>query len=72
LEAQRFVKDEVSKFLHNRLTDGGEVFNLKRRLTFTPRNIPGIHFSDSLSRRQGPNAAGKITLIENLIEVTGN
>jgi hypothetical protein len=66
------VRDEASKFLDNRLTDGGEVFSPKCRLTFTPRKIPGIHFCDSLSRRQGPNAAGRITLIENLNKVTGN
>jgi hypothetical protein len=30
-------------FLHNRLTDGGEVVSLARRPSFTPRNIPGIN-----------------------------
>jgi hypothetical protein len=30
--------------LDNRLTDGGKVVSLKRRLSFTPRNIPGTHF----------------------------
>jgi hypothetical protein len=31
-------------FLHNRLTDGGEVVSLTRRQPFMPRNIPGTHF----------------------------
>jgi hypothetical protein len=31
-------------FLYNRLTDGGEVVNLKPRPPFTPRKIPGTHF----------------------------
>jgi hypothetical protein len=30
-------------FLDNRLTDGGEVVSLTRRLSFTPRKIPGTH-----------------------------
>jgi hypothetical protein len=32
-------------FLDNRLTDGGEVVSLTRRPPFTPRKIPGTHFS---------------------------
>jgi hypothetical protein len=31
-------------FLDNRLTDGSEVFSLKRQPAFAPRNIPGTHF----------------------------
>jgi hypothetical protein len=30
-------------YLHNRLTDGGEV-SLTRRPPFNPRKIPGTHF----------------------------
>jgi hypothetical protein len=38
---------ETSKLQHcldNQLTDDGEDFSLKRKLLFTPRNIPGTHF----------------------------
>jgi hypothetical protein len=31
-------------FLDSRLTDGGEVVSLTRRLPFTPRKIHGTHF----------------------------
>jgi hypothetical protein len=31
-------------FLHNWLTDGGEVVSLTRQPLFTPRKIPGTHF----------------------------
>jgi hypothetical protein len=37
---------EASRFPHfpdNRLTYGGEVVSLTRRLPFTPRKIPGTH-----------------------------
>jgi hypothetical protein len=34
-----------SHFLDNRLTDGGKVVSLTRRQGFTPKNIPGTHFS---------------------------
>jgi hypothetical protein len=32
-------------FLDSRLTDGGEVISLTCQLPFTPRKIPGTHFS---------------------------
>jgi hypothetical protein len=41
---------ETSRFAHfldNRLTDDSEVVSLTRRLPFTPRKIPGTHFSYS-------------------------
>jgi hypothetical protein len=34
----------LSHFLDNQLTDGGEVFSLMRRPSFTPRKITGTHF----------------------------
>jgi hypothetical protein len=33
-----------SRYLDNRLTEGGEVVSLTRRPHFTPRKIPGTHF----------------------------
>jgi hypothetical protein len=35
---------KFTHFLDHRLTDGGEVVSLTRRLSFTPSNIPGTHF----------------------------
>jgi hypothetical protein len=51
-------------FLDNRLTDGGEVVNLKCRPPFTPRKIPG-------TRPQGHSAAGRIRSIEKKIHFIG-
>jgi hypothetical protein len=61
----------LSHFLDNRLTDGGEV-SLTHRPVFTPKNIPGTHFCQRLSRPQGHSAAGKITLTEKLNDLIGN
>jgi hypothetical protein len=36
---------KLQYFLDNRLTDGSKIVSLKRRPPFTPREIPGIHFS---------------------------
>jgi hypothetical protein len=47
-------------FLHNRLTDVGEVVSLTRRPPFIPRKIPGTHFCYRLSRPQDHSAAGGI------------
>jgi hypothetical protein len=38
-------RSRIPHFLDNRLTDGGEVVSLTRRPSFTPRKIPGTHFS---------------------------
>jgi hypothetical protein len=41
------LNSETSRFTHflyNSLTDGGEVFSLRRRRPFTTRKIPGTHF----------------------------
>jgi hypothetical protein len=40
-----FETSRIPHFLDNRLTDGGEVVSLTRRPFFTPRKIPGTHFS---------------------------
>jgi hypothetical protein len=36
-------------FLDNRLTDGSEFVTLTPRQSFTPRKLPGTHFSESES-----------------------
>jgi hypothetical protein len=48
-------------FLDNRLTYGGKVVSPTLRPPFTPRNIPGTHFCQRLSRPQDHSAAGMIT-----------
>jgi hypothetical protein len=55
--------------LDSRLTDGGEVISPTRRPPFTPRKIPGTHFSQRLSRSQGHSAAGRIQKIEKFTEI---
>jgi hypothetical protein len=58
-------------FLDSQLTDGGEVINLTRRPTDTPRKIPDTHFCQSLSRAQGHSAAGKIGSIKKSNDLIG-
>jgi hypothetical protein len=59
-------------FLDSRLTDGGEVVSLTRRPPFTPRKIPGTHFSLRPSPPQGHSAAGMIRSIEKSNYLIGN
>jgi hypothetical protein len=59
-------------FLHNQLTDGGEVVSLRHWLPFTSRNIPGTHFYQRLSRPQGHSTAGRIRSIEKSNDLIGN
>jgi hypothetical protein len=45
-EAHRVARRQGSHIsLHNWLTDGSEVVSLTHRPPFTPRKIPGTHFS---------------------------
>jgi hypothetical protein len=50
--------------LDNRLTDGGEVISLTRRLLFTPWEIPGTQFCYNLDPLQGNSASDSIWSIE--------
>jgi hypothetical protein len=59
-------------FLDDQLTDGGEVVSPTRLLPFTPRKIPGTHFSSRLSRMKGHSEAGRIRSIEKSNDLTGN
>jgi hypothetical protein len=59
-------------FLDTWLTDGGEVVSLTRRLIFTPRKIPGTHFSSRLSRPQGHSAGGRVRSTEKSDDPIGN
>jgi hypothetical protein len=59
-------------FLHNRLTDGGEVVSLARRPPFTPRKIPGPHFCQWLNQFPGNNPAGRIRSIKKFSYLIGN
>jgi hypothetical protein len=59
-------------FLDAQVTDGGEVVSLTRQLPFTPRKIPGTHFSYMLSQHQGDSAAGRIRSIEKSNDLIGN
>jgi hypothetical protein len=59
-------------FLDNRLTDGGEVVTLTPRQPFTPRKIPGTHFSCRLSRPYGHSATGRIRSTNKLNDLIGN
>jgi hypothetical protein len=44
VSARSCRKSRLPHFLDNRLTDGGEVVNLRRRPPFTHSKIPGTHF----------------------------
>jgi hypothetical protein len=59
-------------FLDNRLTDGGEDVNLRRRPPFTFTKIPGIHFCQNLSRPQDHGAAGRIRSADKSSDLIGN
>jgi hypothetical protein len=59
-------------FLHNRLTEGGEVVSFARRPPFTPRNIPDTHFCYRMSRLQGHSAARRMRSFEKSIDLIGN
>jgi hypothetical protein len=63
---------KLPHFLDNRFTNGGEVINLTRRPTFTPRKIPGNNFCQKLSRPQGHSAAGRVRSIEKSNDLVGN
>jgi hypothetical protein len=62
----------LAHLLENRLTDGGEVVSLTRRPPFTPRKIPGTHFSSRLNPPQGHSADGKIISTEKSNDLIGN
>jgi hypothetical protein len=51
-------------FLHNRLTDDGEISITRRPAVLYLRKIPSRHFCYILNRPQGHNATGKIRSIE--------
>jgi hypothetical protein len=64
MEARRVVRRRGSlNTVDNRLTDGGEVVNLRRRSPFTPKKIHGTHFCQMLGRTQGHSTARRITSI---------
>jgi hypothetical protein len=42
----------LSYFLENRLTDGGEVVNLTRRLLFTPKKINEVYTINLLKKQK--------------------
>jgi hypothetical protein len=58
-------------FLDNQRTDGGEVVSPTRRPPFTPRNIPGTHFCQRLSRPQGHSVAERIRSIKKSNDLIG-
>jgi hypothetical protein len=60
----RVISVQAVEFSDIRLTDGGKVVSSMRRPDFSPRKIPGIHFSYRQSRPQGHSAAGRIRQIE--------
>jgi hypothetical protein len=59
-------------FLDSQLTHGCEVVSLMHQQPFTPRKIPGTHFSWRLSRPHGHNAAGRIKSIEKFNDLIQN
>jgi hypothetical protein len=61
----------LPQLLDNRHTDG-KVVSLTHRPPFTPRKIPGTHFSQRMSRPQDHSAAGRIRSTEKSSELIGN
>ena len=52
--------------------EGGKVVSLMYRPSLPPRNIPGTHFYQRLSRPQGHSAAGRIISMKNSNDTIGN
>jgi hypothetical protein len=59
-------------FLHNGLTDGGEVVSLQRRPPFIPRKFPGTHVLYRLSRTKCHSAAGRMRSTVKSSDLIGN
>ena len=52
--------------------DGGKVVSLTDRPPLPPRNVPGTHFCEGLSRPQGHTAIGWIMSVKNSNDTIGN
>ena len=71
-QALRVPGDSVSQILSQSVHEGGKVVRHTHRPPLPQGNIPGTHFSQSLSRTQSHSAAGRTMSMINSSDTIGN